>query len=99
MANMIEGGFNTANMITSPSIAVTPTSTPNIDNYLPASKIGSGNYVYVWSGGIASTWNGLASNGINYFGLAAITSIGDGGSKCGCNIFKPWTNRRSSAEH
>jgi hypothetical protein len=36
---------------------------------MPAAKVGTGNYVYVWSGGWSAFW---ANNNKNYFGLAAV---------------------------
>lgn len=65
-AGLIDGGFNTAN-----ETALAGSS--NIDKYFPQAKIRNGNYVYVWSGGAKGC---QASNGVNYFGLSAITAIG-----------------------
>jgi len=39
---------------------------------LPAASIGNGNYVYVYSGGLNSGFNG---DGNNYYGLSAVTSL------------------------
>jgi hypothetical protein len=41
-------------------------------NYYPPAKIGSGNYVYVWSGGSSSASG--SPDGQNYFGISAISS-------------------------
>jgi hypothetical protein len=46
-----------------------PLGTSAIGNYFPAAKLGSGNYIYVYE-----------TNGANWFGVAAITSISAGGS-------------------
>ena len=48
------------------------TVTSNFDAFFPRAKIGNGNYIYVWSGGIASR---DSSDGKNYFGLSGISSI------------------------
>jgi prepilin-type N-terminal cleavage/methylation domain-containing protein len=90
-AHLIDGGFNTASNYSYPSIAVTGTSTPSLSNFFPQAKLGGGNYVYVWSGssGISGEVCGGANqgvysgNGVNYFGITAITAVGDGGSKAG----------------
>jgi prepilin-type N-terminal cleavage/methylation domain-containing protein len=72
MAKLINGSFTTAtptSILSSPFITGT-----TINSYLPPSKI-SGSYIYVFSGG----WSGnpsSASNGLNYFGIAAVSSIG-----------------------
>jgi prepilin-type N-terminal cleavage/methylation domain-containing protein len=72
---LIDSAFNTANATTvlSTGTNVNPTL------YLPAAKIGSGNYVYVWSGGpqLAGT-----PNSINYFGLSSVTGGIAGCSNC-----------------
>ncbi len=77
VAKLIDGSFGTASAITVPASSVSGTG---IQLYMPPAKIGNGNYVYVWSGG----WNSLGpgtGNGVNYFGLSAITMIeGIGGS-------------------
>jgi len=64
-AGLIEGGFNTA------TVATNPTTIPAtaLGSYFPAGKLGRGNYVYVFSGGYT------ASDGINYFGLAAVYTV------------------------
>ena len=46
------------------------------DTYFPQAKLGAGNYIYVWSGGITSMWGSPASDGVNYFGISAVTGIG-----------------------
>jgi len=67
--NLIDGGFNTAFSTGVPGANVTGT---NINLYLPQAKLGRGNYIYVWSGGANQ------GNGINYYGLSAITTIATG---------------------
>jgi prepilin-type N-terminal cleavage/methylation domain-containing protein len=67
-AGLIEGGFNTARA-TVPIGPLTATSTPNVAQFFPAAKIGRGNYIYVYEGGLTSV------NGLNYYGLSAITEV------------------------
>jgi len=74
---LISGNFNTASASVDPGANITGTF---IANYLPTANIGRGNYVYVWSGGI----NG--GNGINYFGISAITQLGRGLPDSGATI-------------
>jgi len=76
-ASLIDGSFNTASATINPGANTTGTF---ISSYLPAANIGQGNYIYVWSGGI----NG--GNGINYFGVSAITSLGRGLPDSGATI-------------
>jgi len=64
---LVEGGFNTA---TADSVNFSVT-TPGA--YSPEAKLGSGNYVYVWSGGVGTT--GATTNGVNYFGISVITNV------------------------
>jgi prepilin-type N-terminal cleavage/methylation domain-containing protein len=75
--NMIEGTFSAASPTANPSTSVSGTS---INNYLPAAKL-SGNFIYVWSGGPTVGFSGgeINNNGINYFGLAAVSALGTGG--------------------
>jgi prepilin-type N-terminal cleavage/methylation domain-containing protein len=78
-ANLIDGGFNTATETAVPGLDVTLTSTPAISAFLPAAKIGRGNYVYVWSGGWGLNGaGGIGGDGQNYFGLSAVTTLGTG---------------------
>lgn len=75
-AHLIEDSFNTATW--NNPFADVPAA--NLSAWFPLSKIGQGNYVYVWSGGPDVTQNGgHNNNGINYFGLSAVTGIGAGG--------------------
>jgi len=62
-ANLIEGGLNTASE-TAVSPALTPSSVPSLDAYLPQAKLGQGNYIYVYS-----------YQNVNYFGLSAVATI------------------------
>jgi prepilin-type N-terminal cleavage/methylation domain-containing protein len=66
-ANLIEGGFNTATSNIMPPATITGAA---LNNYLPPAKLGGSNYVYVWSGGYHN-----ALNGLNYYGVSAVTSI------------------------
>lgn len=75
-AHLIDSTFNTASETSVPGSDITLTTTPNINAYLPQAKLGKGNYIYVWSGGIS----GIDAR--NYFGLSTVTSIptpADGG--------------------
>ena len=66
-ASLIDGNFSTAITSSYPTVAtVTPTSSPSFDAFVPRAKIGNGNYIYVWSGGL--------SGNDNSFGLSALTS-------------------------
>jgi len=76
--NLIDGGFNTASPIGTSRAAVTGA---DIANYVPQAKIGGGNYIYVWSGGINASpmytgCSGALGDGINYYGLSAVTTLG-----------------------
>jgi prepilin-type N-terminal cleavage/methylation domain-containing protein len=75
-AHLIDGGFTTATSTSYFTESVT--STPSINAFFPAAKIGRGNYVYVYS---SQNWNGSANlpTGINYFGLSALTAIVNSG--------------------
>jgi hypothetical protein len=71
-AGLISENLNSA----SPSVVAGPVTATGLGLYFPAAKLGSGNYVYDWSGGINA---GLAPNlgdGRNYFGIAKIYSVG-----------------------
>ena len=66
--NLIEGNFNQAS-----STSVTGVNSSLLPQYFPSAKLGSGNYVYVYSGWyFTDTW---VTDGINYFGLSAVSSI------------------------
>ena len=69
--NLIDGSFSqTASMTSAVSIAST-----NLANYFPGSKLGRGNYVYVFSTG-----------GTNYYGLSNVTSTATGVMTSGVSI-------------
>jgi prepilin-type N-terminal cleavage/methylation domain-containing protein len=80
-AQLIDGGFTTASSTTPPaSNYITLTSSPNLQAYFPAAKIGQGNYVYVYSGGWKlENITDFPGDGNNYFGISAV-SILYGGS-------------------
>jgi hypothetical protein len=73
-AGLIDGGFNSATATNPPaSVAL-----GSMGLYLPTAKIGSGNYLYVYSGGwqAAYNWDNFAptyptGDGHNYFGTIA----------------------------
>ena len=62
--NLIDGSFSTASPNTASAYNVPATA---VGNYFPSAKIGSSNYVYIYS-----------QNGANYYGISAITSINGG---------------------
>ena len=69
-AHLIDGGFNTAQSAQNYN-PISASTTPNLAALFPAAKIGRGNYIYVYAGGdVLGTPNGL-----NYFGISAITDI------------------------
>jgi prepilin-type N-terminal cleavage/methylation domain-containing protein len=72
-ANLIEGRFDSADPNWQFSAFPVPVS--NVPLYLPTAKIGNGNYVYVWSGGVEATQSITDNNGINYYGLSAVTEL------------------------
>jgi prepilin-type N-terminal cleavage/methylation domain-containing protein len=57
--NLIDGSFNAASINNALTL-----SGSGLARYMPAAKIGGGNYIYVWS-----------YNGINYYGMAVVSSI------------------------
>lgn len=71
--NLIEGSFSAATP-NNPPATITPATTPAIKDFFPAAKIGTGNYVYVYS------INGLSfANNLNYFVISTIDSITSAG--------------------
>jgi prepilin-type N-terminal cleavage/methylation domain-containing protein len=75
--NLIEGSYNAASL-TSYAAVNTHVLPQTVDEYMPAAKIGKGNYIYVWSGGPTLGWNGgneTGSDHQNYYGLSAVTWI------------------------
>ena len=73
-ANLIDGSFNTAASNAILVADVTPTSSPNLSAFFPPAKIGSGNYVYIFSGGYGTAAGGN-HDGYNYFGIENISSV------------------------
>jgi prepilin-type N-terminal cleavage/methylation domain-containing protein len=73
-AGLIDAGFNTASPTSSPSSV----SSTQVANYMPAAKLGRGNYIDVWSGGY-TIWQYYIGNtnnptdSVNYFSISAIT--------------------------
>jgi hypothetical protein len=69
-ANLIENGFSSGcavyGCLPDP---VTASTTPTLDGLIPEAKLGRGNYVYVYSGGVLAAGSGAAGNGLNYFGF------------------------------
>jgi prepilin-type N-terminal cleavage/methylation domain-containing protein len=78
-AQLIDGSFTTA-VATTLGYSSPYITGAGIDSYLPAAKMGNGNYFYVFSGGWNDNEGGggtnVQSNSLNYFGLATVTSIG-----------------------
>ena len=72
-ANLIDGGFHTA----TPNTYQGSISGTALNGWLPQAKLGQGNYVYAWSGGINVL---TVSDSLNYFGLSAVQQIDYGGS-------------------
>ncbi|MFZ4541484.1 MAG: type II secretion system protein [Rickettsiales bacterium] len=70
-AQLIDGSFTTASASISPATDVTGSG---LNAYFPQAKIGSGHYVYVWSGG-KGVGNTGANNNINYFGVSVVNGI------------------------
>ena len=70
--NLIDGSFSAA----TPNSDAPSTAAASL--YLPAAKLGNGNYIYVYSGGYGGH-NGIGQgDGVNYFGLSAFVSFGQG---------------------
>jgi prepilin-type N-terminal cleavage/methylation domain-containing protein len=60
--HLIDGTFNTA------VCCLSAGDVTNISDYFPQAKIGRGNYIYTWSGG-------LTADSTNYYGISAVTEI------------------------
>jgi hypothetical protein len=76
-ADLIDGTFNTATR----NIPVTSDVTgAALNEWFPQAKMGQGNYLYVYGGGVACCVSAGGGNGINYFGLSAVT---DNSVSCG----------------
>jgi prepilin-type N-terminal cleavage/methylation domain-containing protein len=72
--NMIEGGFSLAGSNYGNWSTITG---PALGAWIPEAKLGGGNYVYVWSGGVGQGTGGSitgSNNGINYFGITNIAN-------------------------
>jgi len=86
--NLIEGSFHTGNFLTAPS---TPLGSTTTSLYMPAAKIGRGNYVYVYGleGNLAADGAGSClMPEANYFTLVqmSLTSIGPGPGNAGLTV-------------
>lgn len=74
-ANLIDGSFTTAEYDDGiGNCDGDITSAASFNKYFPQAKIGSGSYVYVWSGGWMLADGTGPSNRINYFGLSRIVN-------------------------
>lgn len=69
-AGLIDGGFPKATVGAVSINNVTISSTPSLYDYYPTAKIGGGNFIYVWSGGVHAET--LGSDNKNYFGIERI---------------------------
>jgi prepilin-type N-terminal cleavage/methylation domain-containing protein len=79
-AHLIDGGFNSASSISGPS-SITASTSPSLSAFFPVASVGTGNFIYVWSGGLnAGSYE--AGNGLNYFGLSVITNVGTACAGC-----------------
>jgi prepilin-type N-terminal cleavage/methylation domain-containing protein len=75
--NMIDGGFVGG----LPGGNAGPCQLPwsfSPDAYYPQAKLGGGNYIYVWSGGITTNSANTAQNSLNYFGIGTSTAANGG---------------------
>jgi hypothetical protein len=70
-AGLIDQSFSAATATTTPSVS----GAANFQQYFPTAKLGSGNYVDVWSGGPFFFGSG-GHNGLNYFSIGIPTCIG-----------------------
>jgi len=77
-ARLIQGGFSAASPI-NPPVSVTLTTSPTMDQWFPAAKLGGGNYIYVYSAGTWWCCTFWATSGANYYGISAVSKI-DGAS-------------------
>ena len=72
-AGLIDGSYTAASETVLPSGTI---SGINIAKYVPAARMGNGNYVYVYGGALASDISSNAfAYAVNYFGVAAITQL------------------------
>ena len=66
----IGGGYGTT------GYNLAPQTGAEIAKYIPPAKLGSGNYIYIWNGGVdPQIWMGGGNNGVNYFGLAQVQNV------------------------
>jgi prepilin-type N-terminal cleavage/methylation domain-containing protein len=74
VAGLIDATFTAS---TPTSVISSTVSGSAVSQYLPASKIGNGGYVYVWSGGWQESWGGtrFSGDGQNYFALTGVPGI------------------------
>ena len=80
-AGMVDGSFTRASETSLPSAALTPSSSPSLDTYFPPAKLGGGNYIYVWSGGVTNRSTDVPiTPGLNFYGIAVLTKIYGGSS-------------------
>jgi prepilin-type N-terminal cleavage/methylation domain-containing protein len=77
-AHLIEDTFTVGSPSILPSSATTASTTPSIAAYLPAAKLGQGNYFYTWSA-VAAGSDYLNQVNMNFFGLSAVSQIPSAG--------------------
>lgn len=65
-AGLVDGSFSTATMVGAYSMPAV-----QVPLYLPPAKMGSNNFVYVYSPGSCCAWNTTAY--VNYFGISQVT--------------------------
>lgn len=76
-ANLIDAGLNTATENSYPAILYTTGA--SMQYFFPPGKIGRGNYVYAYSGGISiNPAAGGSNDNNNYFGLSAVNTLTGG---------------------
>jgi prepilin-type N-terminal cleavage/methylation domain-containing protein len=72
--NLIPESFNTATSVPSSCNQILPAA---LSAYIPAAKLGAGNYVYVWSGGPSddTMGNTTGNNATNYFEISGVSDF------------------------
>jgi len=74
-ARLVDGGFNVGSA-TGAGMVQSTVSATGVSSFFPPAKLGSGNYVYVWSGGwTLSAVSNNTNDGYNYFGVSNISGI------------------------
>jgi len=74
-AGLVDGGFNAGSPIGAGAVQSTVSAT-GVSLFFPPAKLGSGNFVYVWSGGwTIGSESSNTNDGYNYFGLSNISGI------------------------